>query len=116
MTGAAGGKAYLYRMDIPMRFAGKRIPASHGIDLSLTFNVWDDPAHSVPDFTDHPGAAALGRRWVRMLGHFARTGEPGDTLGEWPVYEAGRRASLRMDGAGFQLEHDLDGQFRREVW
>lgn len=115
-TSGAGGSAWLYVMDIPMRFAGQRIPASHGIDLSLTFNVWDDPAHTVPDFTDTPDAPELGRRWVRMLGHFARSGEPGEPLGQWPAYEMQSRASLRVDAAGFQVEHDVDAMFRRMVW
>jgi para-nitrobenzyl esterase len=115
-TGGAGSSAWLYVMDIPMRFAGRRIPASHGIDLSLTFGVWDDPAHTVPDFTDTPNAPELGRRWVQMLGHFARNGEPGEALGRWPAYETQSRASLRLDAAGFRVEHDVDAMFRRAVW
>ena len=115
-TSGAGSRGYLYVMDLPMRFAGRRIPSSHGVDLPLTFNVWDDPEHSVPAFVDHPNAASLGRRWVTMLGHFARTGEPGQVLGDWPVYEPGRRSSLRLDGDGYRVEHDVDHVFRQKIW
>lgn len=115
-TSVAGSRGYLYVLDLPMRFAGRRIPSSHGIDLPLTFNVWDDPEHSVPDFIDHPNAASLGRRWVAMLGYFARTGEPGQALGDWLAYEPGRRSSLRVDGDGFRVEQDVDQIFRRRVW
>lgn len=116
VTHAAGSKAFLYVMDIPMRFGGERIASSHGIDISLTFNVWDDLGHPMVDFTDTPNAPRLGKRWVRMLGHFARTGEPGDALGPWPAYEPEHRASMRIDANGFQLEHDVDSIYRKTVW
>ena len=115
-TSRAGSGGYLYVIDVPMRFWGKRIRSSHGIDLPLTFNIWDDPAHTVPEFTDHPDAAALARRWVQMLGHFARHGEPGEALGYWPVYESVRRSSLRVSCEGCRLEHDVDSIFRQTVW
>jgi carboxylesterase type B len=70
----------------------------------------------VPEFTDHPDAAALARRWVHMLSHFARHGEPGDALGQWPVYDAARRSSLRVSCEGCRLEHDVDSIFRQKVW
>lgn len=115
-TREAGSKAYLYVMDVPMQFSGYRIASSHGIDIPLTFNVWDDMAHPMVDFTDTPNAPNLAKCWVRMLGHFARTGEPGDALGEWPEYEPERRASMRVDASGFKLEHDIDAVFRKTVW
>jgi para-nitrobenzyl esterase len=115
-TTRSGSRGYLYIMDIPMRFAGKRLPSSHGIDLPLTFDIWNDPEHTVPDYVDHPNGPALARRWVAMLGHFARHGEPGEALGEWPVYDAGTRASLRITGDGGKVEHDVDPVFRRHVW
>src|SRR5262249_27919734 len=49
-TSEAGSRAWVYVMDVPMRFAGKSIPSSHGVDLALTFNVSDDPEHTVPSF------------------------------------------------------------------
>ncbi|HET8880758.1 MAG TPA: carboxylesterase family protein [Solimonas sp.] len=115
-TARAGSKAWLYVMDIPMRFAGRSIPSSHGIDLALTFNVGDDPEATVPPFADHPNANALARRWVKMLGHFARHGEPGDALGAWPAYEPLRRASLRVSGEGCAVEYDADRLYREQVW
>lgn len=115
-TNRAGSRAYLYVIDVPMRVLGKHIPASHGIDLPLTFNIWDDPAHTVPDLAAHPDAPALAHRWVQMLGHFARHGEPGEALGHWPVYESGRRSSLRVSCEGCRLEHDVDSMFRQKVW
>jgi para-nitrobenzyl esterase len=116
MTTAAGSRGYVYEMNVPMRFAGRSIPASHGVDLALTFNVGDDPEHTVPAFADHPNADALARRWVAMLGHFARHGEPGAALGEWPVYEPQRRASLCVSGEGCVIGDDLQAKFREQVW
>jgi para-nitrobenzyl esterase len=116
MTTAAGSRGYVYVMDIPMRFAGQRIPSSHGIDLALTFNVGDDPEHTVPAFADHPKATELARRWVRMLGHFARYGEPGTALGDWPAYEPGHRASLRVSADECAADRDVEVVFRERVW
>ena len=70
----------------------------------------------MPIFPDHPEAPALARRWVKMLGDFARHGEPGLALGPWPVYDAGDRASLRVTGDGCKVEHDVDPVFRLQVW
>jgi para-nitrobenzyl esterase len=115
-TTAVGSRGYVYVMDIPTRIADKVMHSSHCVDLPLTFNVWDDPEHTVPVFAEHPGAPALAHRWVAMLGHFARTGEPGDALGAWPVYEPSQRNSMRVTGDGCRLEQDVDGEYRREVW
>lgn len=115
-TTRAGSRGYVYVMDIPMRFAGQMIESSHGIDLALTFNVWEDPEHTVPMFAEHPNAAALGRRWVKMLGHFARTGEPGDALGHWPVFDASSRASMLVAAEACKVEHDAAELFRTKVW
>lgn len=115
-TAQAGGRAWVYSMDIPMRFAGKTIPSSHGVDLALTFNVGDDPEHTVPELVAHPNANALARRWVTMLGHFARHGEPGSTLGEWPAYEPEKRSSMRVNGDGYSVLHDEERLFREQVW
>jgi para-nitrobenzyl esterase len=115
-TSRAGSRGYLFVIDVPMRFWGRSIRSSHGIDVPLTFNIWEDPEHTVPEFTDHPDAAALARRWVHMLGHFARHGEPGEALGHWPVYDAAQRLSLRVSCEGCRLEHDVDSIFRQKVW
>lgn len=116
LTTQASGKGYLYVIDVPMRFCGRRIQSSHGIDLAFTFNVWDDPEHTVPEFAVHANASALATRWVRMLGHFARHGEPGGALGEWPAYESEGRSSLRVTCDGCQVQHDVESLFRRQVW
>ena len=116
MTTRAGSRAWVYAIDVPMRFAGQTIPSSHGIDVALTFNPGDDPEATVPAFVDHPNATPLARRWVAMLGHFARFGEPGDALGPWPAHEAPQRASLWVAGEGCSVKHDLEGLYRREVW
>lgn len=115
-TTRAGGRGWVYAMDLPMRFAGQSIPSSHGIDLALTFNASDDPGHTVPRFIDHPRAAELERRWVSMLGHFARHGEPGAALGEWPSYEPVQRSSMWVTGDGYSVKHDAEALFRQQVW
>jgi para-nitrobenzyl esterase len=116
VTTAAGSRGYVYVIDIPTRIADGLLNSSHCVDLALTFNVWDDPEHSVPMFAEHAGAPALARRWVAMLGHFARTGEPGDALGAWPIYEPARRTSMRVAGEGCKLEYDVDAVYREQVW
>lgn len=116
MTRAAGSRGWLYVMDIPMRFAGELLPASHGLDVALTFNVGDDPQATVPAFAEHAGVPALARNWVRMLGHFARHGEPGSALGDWPEYEPPRRASLLVSGEGCVVRNDVEKRFREQVW
>ncbi|MDP9141994.1 MAG: carboxylesterase family protein [Pseudomonadota bacterium] len=115
-TTRASSRGYVYVMDLPMRFAGQLIRSSHGIDLALTFNVWDDPEHTVPMFAEHPNAAVLAKRWVKMLGHFARHGEPGDALGPWPVYGDGQRFSLRVSGEACVIEENVDALYREKVW
>lgn len=115
-TTQAGSRAWVYSMDVPMRFAGQSIPSSHGIDLALTFNVSDDPEHSVPRFADHPKAPELERRWVSMLGHFARHGEPGTSLGNWPAYEPELRASMQVTCEGCSVGHDVEALYRQQVW
>ncbi|HVT36726.1 MAG TPA: carboxylesterase family protein [Nevskiaceae bacterium] len=116
MTSAAGSRAWLYVMDVPMRFAGKTIRSSHGIDLALTFNVGDDPEHTVPAFADHPDATRLARRWVQMLGHFARHGEPGTALGDWPAYTVPARPSMQIACDNCRVAHDVEALFRTSVW
>ena len=115
-TSTAGSAGYVYVMDVPMRFAGQQIQSSHGIDLALTFNVGDDPEHTVPAFADHPKAAALARNWVAMLGHFARHGEPGPALGNWPAYEPVKRSSMWVACEGCRVEQDVEKLFREKVW
>lgn len=116
VTDAAGSRAYVYTMDVPMRIAGQSIRSSHGIDLALTFNVGDDPEHTVPAFADHPNAVALAHRWVAMLAHFSRHGEPGPALGEWPPYEPKLRSSMRVACDNCRVELDAEKLFRQKVW
>ncbi|WP_161554160.1 carboxylesterase family protein [Stenotrophobium rhamnosiphilum] len=115
-TTAAGSRGYLYVIDVPTRIANGLLRSSHCVDLPLTFNIWDDPQHTVPAFAEHPNAPALARQWVAMLGHFIRTGEPGNSLGCWPVYEPTRRASMRVTGDGCGLEYDVDAKYREQIW
>ena len=115
-TSRAGSGGYLYVIDVPMRFWGKRIPSSHGIDVPLTFNIWDDPAHrcrSLPTIRKPPrwpaggykcwatshAMASRARRWV--------TGRPTKGSGA-------RRCGCRVIGC--RLEHDVDSIFRQTVW
>lgn len=115
-TTRAGSRGYVYVMDIPMRFAGQMIESSHGIDLALTFDVFEDPEHTVPMFAEHPNAAVLAKRWVSMLGHFARTGEPGGALGHWPVFDDRTHSLMRVGADACEVEHDAEALFRTQVW
>ncbi|MES2489151.1 MAG: carboxylesterase family protein [Pseudomonadota bacterium] len=115
-TTAAGSRGYLYVIDVPTRIADGLLRSSHCVDLPLTFNIWDDPQHTVPAFAEHPNAPALARQWVAMIGNFVRTGEPGNALGRWPVYEPTRRASMRVTGDGCGLEYDVDAKYREQIW
>lgn len=115
-TSKAGGRGYVYVMDVPTIIDGKRMRSTHGVDLALTFNPYADPEHTVPKFADHPLAPALARRWIAMLAHFARTGEPGTGFGHWPVYEGGKRASMRIAADSGKVEYDVDSEYRLKIW
>lgn len=80
-TSKDGGRGYVYFMDVPTVIDGQSMRSTHGEDLALTFNPYADSEHTVPKFSAHPAAADLASRWIVMLGHFARTGEPGSEFG-----------------------------------
>lgn len=115
-TSAAGSRGYLYVLDVPTEIGGQRMRSTHGVDLALTFNSYGDPEHTVPKFAIHPEAPALARRWMGMLGHFGRTGEPGNDFGHWPAYDLDRRVSLRIEADRHYTENDVDPEYRQSVW
>jgi carboxylesterase type B len=51
-----------------------------------------------------------------MLGHFARHGEPGPALGDWPIYEQEKRSSMRVTCDRCGVEDDAEALFRKSVW
>lgn len=115
-TSAAGGRGYLYVLDVPTVIGGQKMRSTHGVDLALTFNSYADPEHTVPRFADHPAASELAHRWVGMLSGFCRTGRPGPDFGEWPVYDSRRRVSLRIEAEKHYSERDVDPEYRQFIW
>jgi carboxylesterase type B len=97
---------------------GVALPSTHCVDLPFTFNWFADPAHDpAGDFPAHDDAnAALAVRWVAMLASYARTGDPGVSLGEWPRYTLEDRTTWLVAADRTAPVRDLDREYRLEVW
>ena len=115
-TTPAGSRGYLYELDVPCARDGQRMRSAHTADLELTFNSFADPDAWPYSFLDFPAAPALAARWVEMLGTFARTGDPGGSLGAWPPYDESDRRSLLVTPDRGTVQRDRDGEHRRAVW
>jgi len=116
-TTQAGGRGYLYELDVPCRFNGVAMRSAHMADVELTFNAFNDAQAWLPfSFVDFPEATKLAEQWVSMLATFARHGDPAGPLGEWPAYDASERASILVTPDGGHLQKDRDGEHRRGVW
>ncbi|MGP3920187.1 carboxylesterase/lipase family protein [Nonomuraea sp. 10N515B] len=90
---AGGGRVHLYELTWPAPGMGGMLGACHGLDVPLTFGVFDaglgvglmgDPAS--------PQAEALSRHVRTAWTTFAATGDPG-----WPAYEPQRRLTQILD-------------------
>lgn len=115
---AAGGKAWLWRLDMPRAAAPNQGYSVHGAELPLVWDKVDDPASSYLGPDGAPGrklATLMHRHWV----DFIRLGriEPGAS--PWPAYgaaddRAGARPTMLFD-AQSRVVDDPDGAERR-LW
>jgi para-nitrobenzyl esterase len=99
---------YLFTWASPWR--GGAVGACHALDLPFTFGTLDAPG--MREFAGSGDAArALSRRLRAAWTGFARTVEPGHPeIGEWPVYEPGRRASMELGARCGVLEAPLEAE------
>ncbi len=110
-----GGRAFVYRFDWTMPWAGKRFGAFHGLELPFVFgNLGKGPLAGLGLL---PKARRLSRRMGRVWANFARSGDPGES---WPQHEVGSpqlfafsdRPSVvrRVDGAAMRYQALLAAQ------
>ena len=90
----AGGSAHVYDLTYAAPANGGALGACHGMDVSLTFGVFDRLGLGGmlfgPDVP--PEAEAISAWWRRAWTNFATTGDPG-----WPGYDTARRSTCVID-------------------
>ncbi|HWD05578.1 MAG TPA: carboxylesterase family protein [Amycolatopsis sp.] len=109
---AAGGSAWMYRLDWRIAPCGRGLGAVHGLDLPLMFDDIGNKnwrflfALAKPDPARLQAMATkMFEAWVR----FVATGDPG-----WPPYEPGERITRLFDDVCTTVA-DPDGEQRR-LW
>lgn len=116
-TRQAGAKAFRFVLDAtPGSLGGIDVGSTHCTDLAFTFNWYADPQPSMTPICTSPAAPALAQRWAKMVGQFARTGDPSGPLGDWPAYDAQRRATLMVGLDAIRVVDDPERQHRLRVW
>jgi para-nitrobenzyl esterase len=92
---ATPGGVWLYRLDHPSPALGGKLGALHTMETPLIFNTTSTNPLTAGDNAALPIAAKMSAAWAR----FAATGSPqfADGTGEWPVFEASRRATMVLD-------------------
>jgi para-nitrobenzyl esterase len=82
--------------------------APHAMDVPFTFNTLD-----LTNATDgRKDAAVLAETMSSVWAAFARHGRPDHaSIPAWPVYDAGRRATLVLDSV-CRIENDPRGEAR----
>lgn len=104
--------AYLFTWESPA--AGGALGACHGLEIPFVFGTLTSPG--VGMFTgEGPQARALSERMQDAWLAFARSGDPSTTeLGEWPAYDARRRATMVLGPACSVQEAPLEEE--RRFW
>lgn len=88
--------SYLFTWRSP--FMGGALGACHALELPFVFGTLDHPAVQAFAGSYQPGAHELATRMQDAWIQFARTGNPSTPgLGDWPPYEAGKRATMILD-------------------
>jgi para-nitrobenzyl esterase len=105
------GPVWMYSFEWETPVLGGRLMAPHAMDVPFTFNTLD-----LTNATGgHPDAAVLAETMSSVWAAFARHGRPDHaSIPDWPVYEAGRRATLVLDSV-CRIENDPRGEARR-LW
>ena len=115
-TTMAGGRGYLYELDVPCAMAGRSMRSTHMADVPLTFRAHTQSGPGNMSNYVSGDTSRLSDAWVSALSQFARTGDPGGPLGAWPVYDSKTRESLLITLDGANVVRDRDGAHRRGVW
>lgn len=94
--------AYLFNWKSPA--LGGMLGSCHALEIPFVFGCVDD--RLVQRFVgDHPAVAGVSRRMQDAWLAFARSGDPAHPeLGEWPRYDADRRATM-LFGEECRVEH-----------
>jgi para-nitrobenzyl esterase len=95
---------YAYLFSWPSPFMEGMLGACHALELPFVFGTFNDPM--IGQFAGGgPAANGLAERIQDAWLAFARTGNPAcPRVGEWPAYDATRRATMILD-ADSRVEH-----------
>jgi para-nitrobenzyl esterase len=105
--------AFMYRFDWPTTAFGGRLGACHALEIPFVFDNLDAPGADA--FTGNAAPQELATKMHAAWVAFAKTGEPSTAeLGEWPAYDADRRATMLFD-ADSRVADDPDGELR-QLW
>ena len=99
LQSAHQAQTYTYLFTWPSPSWGGALGACHALELPFVFGTLDD-SRLVRDFagTAQPGARELAERMQDAWLRFAHTGDPSHPgLGDWPAYDARRRATMVLD-------------------
>jgi para-nitrobenzyl esterase len=112
-----GMPVWVYSFEVP---TGNIFGPTHASDLAFTFNLFDDDQFAEgQEIGFHPKNdenRRIAAMWTDAVARFMRSGDPaGGDLGEWPVYDKLRRASLVLRSAPMVVE-DLDGPAARAAY
>ncbi|MCL7428046.1 carboxylesterase/lipase family protein [Streptomyces sp. YS415] len=89
---AGGGRAHVYELTWPAPAGGGALGACHGLDIPLTFGVYDGVGALLIGPAPSAGTEALSARIRSAWAAFATGGDPG-----WPAYDTGRRLVQLLD-------------------
>ncbi len=94
--GTAHGRSFSYLFDWEAPFGGGALGSCHALELPFVFGTVKNPI--VAAFAGGgPGAEQLSDRMQAAWVAFAASGDPScEEVGEWPVYEPSRRATMRL--------------------
>jgi para-nitrobenzyl esterase len=90
-------RTYAYLFTWPSPFMGGLLGACHALELPFVFGTLGHPLLR-PFAGKGPAAQVLAERIQDAWLAFARTGDPSHArIGEWPAYDATRRATMVLD-------------------
>ncbi|MGN9847322.1 carboxylesterase/lipase family protein [Nonomuraea sp. H19] len=87
-----GGRAHMYELTWAAPADGGVLGACHGLDVPLTFGVFEGLGQMLVGPTPPPEAEALSARLRSAWTAFAATGDPG-----WPAFDTGERLVQLFD-------------------
>jgi len=102
------GNAWMYRFTWETPVFGGLLRSTHALEIPFVFDTLDQPGADKLTGTG-PERRAIATEMHRAWIAFARTGDPG-----WPVYEEGRRATMRFDRQTEVLDDPDSAQ--RQAW